>query len=242
MEWLRTQRCVVTGSKAECAHHIRLGTNGGAALKPSDYFCIPLENEYHTHGPLAVHKLGEDSFLRKFKLDKEELFINQLSLYLKANYQIVIEHSGLEKLIAISLLIDEIEKRRRAKKVSSKAKKKTSKVVKVDTPKLSETEYYQKAKELKKSRDKELRDSLSKSKIKTKSVSLKGNEFYEKAKELKKEQDRALRKEMKKQSKPQQSAESFDYYEKVKQEQKLKAREYRKAQYQKLKQLKSEQK
>lgn len=253
MAWLRTKNCVVTGSKAQCAHHIRLGTNGGSSLKPSDYFCIPLENEYHTHGPLAVHKIGEDTFLKKFKLNKEELFIGYLSEYLKESYQIVIELKGLEPVKALAILIEEIERRRPAKKVSKTKKtvKPKNDQEKIKAPKPSETEFYQKAKELKRVRDKELRDSLKaqKPKVKVKvsspksKTSVKDDPFYQKAKELKREQDKALRKAMKEEQKSKsQPVGDIDYYAKIKEEQKLKAREYRKAQYRKLKQLKSEQK
>lgn len=253
MTWLRSKNCVVTGSKAQCAHHIRLGTNGGSGLKPSDYFCIPLENEYHTHGSLAVHKIGEESFLSRFKLDKEKLFIGYMTDYLKENYQIVLETKGLESLVAITLLIDEIERRRPARKVtkSNKTKKvKKSAEESIKAPKASESEFYQKAKELKRVRDKELRDSMKsqrpkvKAKVSTpKKASVTQDPYYQKAKELKKAQDKAMREKLKAQAKnDSHSSANLEYYEKIKQEQKLKAREYRKAQYKKLKQLKSEQK
>lgn len=246
MQWLRTQKCVASGAPAECAHHIRLGTNGGKGLKPSDYFCIPLENDYHTHGPYAVHRMGEQSFLEKFKLNREELFIHFLTLYLKQSYEIVLELDGLGDIEKIAKLIEEIENRRPAKKVTKHGGAKKSKKSKVQpnlvVPKASETEYYQKAKELKRQRDKELRDQLSAQKPKQKTASLKDNPFYQKAKELKREQDQKLRKELKKKSQSVAAPKNIDHYEKLKEEQKIKAREYRRAQYQKLKQLKSEQK
>ena len=66
--WLREQPCVASGEKAQCAHHVRLGTNGGSSLKPSDYFCIPLIHEYHTTGLFAIHVVGEDTFLNQSRL------------------------------------------------------------------------------------------------------------------------------------------------------------------------------
>lgn len=211
MAWLRTQNCVVTDSKAECAHHIRLGTNGGSSLKPSDYFCIPLENEFHTQGELAVHMIGEESFLNHFNLNKEDLFFKYLKGFLLETYQIAIDFEKESILEKISILVNEIEARRPAKKVRKKTQ--TKKEKSSDSTKKS-------AKGLK--------------------PSFKGDPYYEKAKELKRVRDKELRDSMKSnQPSSTQSAESIDYYAKLKEEQKIKARNYRKEQYRKLKEFKS---
>ncbi len=203
LSWLRQQNCVVAGTKAQCAHHIRLGTNGGAGLKPSDYFCIPLLNEYHTTGSKALHIIGEETFLHTFSLDPKVLFVGYLKEYLFQTYGESYngENNSPEKVIAE--VIELIEKHRPKKDPVAKKAKKKKETPKPPTPSITENEYYQKAKELKRQRDKELRKKLkeqdasrpkkaSPSRAKS-SSSLKGQEFYEKAKEARKQQEKEYR-------------------------------------------------
>lgn len=61
--WVRKHHCSVPGCKAlpiECAH-VRLGTDGGIGLKPSDQWCVSLCKNHHQQ----QHDLGEQSFEAK---------------------------------------------------------------------------------------------------------------------------------------------------------------------------------
>lgn len=259
LSWLRSKKCVVSGDNAEVAHHIRLGTNGGKGLKPSDYFCFPLLEEYHTHGSMAVHRIGEDSFLTHFKLEKEPLFAYYLQNYLKEVHGRVVKNENLNTLEFINVLISTIEEvdsahKNRSKKSPGTRKKKSSQ--QIARPSVTENEYYQKAKELKRIKDKELRDHISKSTPK-KRMTLNKGEFYEKAKELKRQRDRELR-ELVKASKKQdqgspvglnpaqtqyqeQAKEARKKLEKdIRDKNKKRLSEYRKEQYQKAKKRRKE--
>ncbi len=215
LAWLRKQNCVVSNISADVAHHIRLGTNGGQGLKPSDYFCVPLTDELHTTGNLAVHRIGEESFLRDNEIDKEEIFLFYLSSYALETFDFKI-NSKASTLEKIELVINEIEKHnnpaKRAKKTKSKTKTKTDSKPKVS---ITESAHYQKAKELKKAKDKELRLKLKEEKPKVK-VTFSGNDYYESAKELQKEYAKKIRDE----NKQSQSEYRKKMYQAAKQKQK----------------------
>ena len=205
LSWLREQKCVVSGEKAQCAHHIRLGTNGGKGLKPSDYFCIPLLNEYHTTGKEALHLIGEDTFLKRFNIEPHLVFTNYLYRFLKEVYDLDKSILALTSLDAIELLIEEIEKKKPASDKKKKTKKKKSVDSNLPKAKFSDSPYYQKSKELKKQRDKELRDKVKEEKKATSSPKPKSknktetsvSDFELKAKELKKLRDKELRLKLK---------------------------------------------
>lgn len=233
LKWLRTQNCVVSGEKAQCAHHIRLETNGGSGLKPSDYFCIPLKNEYHTTGAHALHIIGEDTFFKQFKLNRDELFLKFLKGFLKEEHNIVVEFNDSSDEDVITFIITLLEENssqpeKKAKKAASKTKPSKPKVS------ITENEFYQKAKEAKRVQDKILRDQLKSEKPKVSSPTFKGNEFYEKAKEAKRAQDKLLREKLKSnQVKQKVSVTESEFYQKAKEQQKA----YRKEQYRKSKEL-----
>ncbi|MEX0798410.1 MAG: hypothetical protein WEB87_03040 [Bacteriovoracaceae bacterium] len=204
LNWLRKQPCVVSGEKAQCAHHVRLGTNGGASLKPSDYFCIPLLNEYHTTGACALHNIGEETFFKQFGLEPLELFIKYLKAYLIEKFEIyyMLEGRTPEETLAdlIGLAQNKLPKMERATKKPSKKRSSPE----TTSFSLSENKYYQKAKEFKRERDKELRKKLKEKTDKKKvpfpkapAKTLKGDEFYEKAKEKRKLQEKEYRKKNK---------------------------------------------
>lgn len=213
LAWLRKQKGVISGKKAECAHHIRLGTNGGSSLKPSDYFCIPLLNEFHTSGLFAIHGIGEGTFLELFKLNEKKLFIEFLSKYLKEKFKTDVEIKSTDENHVIAALIGLIEEVTTKKDRASKPKSKKS---------ITENEFYQKSKEEKRVRDKEMRAQIKEeaklNPVENTSPTFKGNEFYEKAKELKRIQDRELRAKNKSTAKkPKKSSTTkSDYYEKAK--------------------------
>jgi hypothetical protein len=59
-QFVRRHACVVPGCDGlpiQCAH-VRLGTDGGTGLKPSDWWCVPLCVEHH----FRQHGAGEESF------------------------------------------------------------------------------------------------------------------------------------------------------------------------------------
>jgi hypothetical protein len=242
LAWLRKQACVVSGKIAECAHHIRLGTNGGSSLKPSDYFCIPLLNEFHTTGISAIHSIGEDTFIKRFKLDRDELFVFFLKRYLIEELEVYVQLEKVSDQVLIAYMIQQIEDNGPTFK-RSKVKQKN---------KITTDEHYQKAKEAKKIKDKELRLKLKENKPQSKPASFKGNVAYERSKDLKKLKDKELRQKLK-ESKPQRKSTIFkgnEAYEKSKElkrqrdkdlRDKNKARlsKYRKEQYQKMKDSRS---
>lgn len=209
LNWLRTQSCVISSRKAQCAHHVRLGTNGGTSLKPSDYFCIPLLHEYHTTGSFALHIIGEESFFNHFKLSATELFLKYLIKYADEKLSLNFNLEKLSNEEAITLVINGIEQRDMPIK-RIKVKRKVEKHEKA--PSIKGNPFYEKSKELKRARDKKLRNEIKKNKVKLRPQN---SEFQEKMKEEKKLQDRERRfKNKELQSK------------------------YRKAQYKKLKALK----
>lgn len=230
LSWLRKQKCVVSGELAQVAHHVRLGTNGGKGIKPSDYFCIPLLNEYHTHGTHALHIIGEESFFRIFRLDKIKLFKDQLEGFLLEQFKVKIDISALNSQLAITRLIEEIEKQRPAQEKNRLNKPKAIKEKPLGPKvKITDSEFYQKAKEKKKVYDKKLREQMKGSRpfnniekkdsynkvIKNKKkVSITDTEFYQKAKEEKKAHDKKLREQMK-ESRPLRNREKKDSYHKV---------------------------
>ena len=191
LNWLREQKCVVSGKPAQCAHHVRLGTNGGAGIKPSDYFCLPLRNEYHTTGPFALHLMGEESFFSQFKINFEKRVFDYLKQFLLDEYGLKYKVSHPSLKDAIWNLVSDIELRRPAEESF-----RSDLVV----PKLSETDFYLRAKEYKNKKNKELRESLKSQKLSglnTPSL-YSDNEFYQKTRELKKEFDRKNREKNKK--------------------------------------------
>lgn len=61
--WVRRHHCSVPGCKRlpiECAH-VRSGTDGGTALKPSDRWCLGLCSFHHAE----QHRIGERRFEAK---------------------------------------------------------------------------------------------------------------------------------------------------------------------------------
>lgn len=193
LNWLREQKCVVSGKKAQCAHHIRLGTNGGTSIKPSDYFCIPLRNEFHTTGGRALHIIGEETFLEEFKLDKKLLFIEFMKSYLQEKFDIFYMLENKTHEDAILELITLIELNRPKNKSPKKKKAKKS---------ISDDPYYQEAKELKRKKDKELRAKLKD----------KDDDFYQMAKEI----NRARQKEYRDKNKAALSKYRKEQREKIK--------------------------
>ena len=69
--WVRRHHCSVPGCDqlpVECAH-VRTGTDGGTALKPSDCWVISLCRRHHAE----QHRIGETAFAKRYGLDLIEL-------------------------------------------------------------------------------------------------------------------------------------------------------------------------
>ena len=65
--WVRRHHCSVDGcarGSIECAH-VRGGTDGGMALKPSDRWVISLCRDHH----FEQHQIGERAFAERYGLD-----------------------------------------------------------------------------------------------------------------------------------------------------------------------------
>lgn len=65
--WVRRHHCCVPGClqrPIECAH-VRGGTDGGVALKPSDRWSVSLCRDHH----IEQHQLGEIAFEQKYDID-----------------------------------------------------------------------------------------------------------------------------------------------------------------------------
>lgn len=74
--YIRTLECAVPGCSevrwppvaltavVECCH-VRLGTDGGGSLKPSDWWTYPGCSVHHAES----HRIGEASFQAKYKID-----------------------------------------------------------------------------------------------------------------------------------------------------------------------------
>lgn len=68
--WIRGHACAACGSETaiECAH-VRIGTDGGIGIKPSDKWCISLCKECHA----LQHQKGEQSFERLSNINMKAL-------------------------------------------------------------------------------------------------------------------------------------------------------------------------
>ena len=69
--WVRRHRCSVRGCTRlpiECAH-VRIGTDGGLGLKPSDKWTISLCQFHHRE----QHEIGEAAFEQQYDLNLVEL-------------------------------------------------------------------------------------------------------------------------------------------------------------------------
>jgi transcription elongation factor Elf1 len=69
-KWVRGFACCACGSQSaiECAH-VRVGTDGGTGIKPSDRHCVSLCKPCHSE----QHQIGERAFEMKHKIDLKAL-------------------------------------------------------------------------------------------------------------------------------------------------------------------------
>ena len=69
--WVRKHKCSVPGCDRlpiECAH-VRSGTDGGIALKPSDKWLVSLCAHHHEE----QHRIGEAAFEKQHSIDLKDL-------------------------------------------------------------------------------------------------------------------------------------------------------------------------
>lgn len=68
--WVRSHACCACGSTAgiECAH-VRVGTDGGTGLKPSDWWTVSLCSECHRY----QHTTSEQTLEREHGIDLKAL-------------------------------------------------------------------------------------------------------------------------------------------------------------------------
>ena len=68
LNFIRKQPCIISDQFDCQACHIRILSDGGTGLKPSD-FAIPMIYQYHR----LSHDMGEISFFTKFKINPYEI-------------------------------------------------------------------------------------------------------------------------------------------------------------------------
>jgi hypothetical protein len=68
--WIRGFACCACGTTTaiECAH-VRVGTDGGTGIKPSDRWTVSLCRDCHTR----QHQIGEQAFEAEHKINMREL-------------------------------------------------------------------------------------------------------------------------------------------------------------------------
>lgn len=221
LNWLRTQTCIACNKQAEVAHHVRIETGGGTGIKPSDYYCVPLLEEFHTSGPNAIHRIGEYTFFEHFNLNHFEVIKTQLYKYLTEVLEVQFTTHELSPKEIIIQIISEIESRRKRNKPQKNSKKK-----KISA---TDSEYYQKSKQLKNENDKKLRKLLKKDSPVTDKVSITQSEHYQKAKELKRIRDKELREKIKESKRPSMKvkASETEFYKKAKELKRIRDKELR---------------
>ena len=94
LKWLRGFDCAIAnGAGHTCegkieAAHVRIGTDGGTSLKPSDCYAIPLCSAAHAE----QHRIGERSFEWKYGLQMKVMAL-KLWLQSPAGKKYRLEHS-----------------------------------------------------------------------------------------------------------------------------------------------------
>lgn len=72
LAWVRGHQCAVTNSfcsgRIEAAH-VRIGTDGGTSMKPSDSWTLPLCSYHHR----AQHQHGEATFAAHYKISMKQI-------------------------------------------------------------------------------------------------------------------------------------------------------------------------
>jgi len=65
LQYIRSQPCMIGQMSGSQACHIRLLTDGGVGLKPSDCYVLAMEYRYHK----MSHDLGEVRFFKEWRIN-----------------------------------------------------------------------------------------------------------------------------------------------------------------------------
>lgn len=72
-QWIRGRECAFVDAGGCRGHiqaaHVRLGTDGGTGIKPSDVYCWPACEGHHGE----QHQIGEPAFAAKYGVDLVQL-------------------------------------------------------------------------------------------------------------------------------------------------------------------------
>lgn len=83
LDFVRSRNCVVTGLEPRrgndiVAHHVRCLGGGGMAMKPPDYYCVPLLAIEH----VTLHSIGEETYWKTVNRDPQTLICMTLMIYI----------------------------------------------------------------------------------------------------------------------------------------------------------------
>lgn len=84
LDWVRTQRCIVTGRAETEPAHLRLLGAGGMGTKPGDNLVLPLHHELHRY----QSQVGEPRAWLEWAQEYPEFYFRLLQFRAKAMYQI----------------------------------------------------------------------------------------------------------------------------------------------------------
>ena len=86
LERIRSLPCLICGRMApSVAAHFRLGLGGGTAMKPHDYWTLPLCPTHHDEQSLC--KSGELGFWRKYLAIDKQLVVKVMRAFARSLYE-----------------------------------------------------------------------------------------------------------------------------------------------------------
>lgn len=65
LNYIRSQPCMIGQMAGSQACHIRILTDGGTGIKPSDFYILPMEYRYHK----ISHDIGEARFYKEWQIN-----------------------------------------------------------------------------------------------------------------------------------------------------------------------------
>lgn len=65
LNYIRSQPCMIGQMSGSQACHIRILTDGGTGIKPSDFYVLPMEYRYHK----ISHDIGEARFYKEWQIN-----------------------------------------------------------------------------------------------------------------------------------------------------------------------------
>ena len=76
LNFVRSLDCYISDQTPSQACHIRILTDGGTGIKPSDYFVLPFTYQYHK----MQSDIGELRFYKKFNINPFAIALNIIKL------------------------------------------------------------------------------------------------------------------------------------------------------------------